>query len=845
MNKAMIVSFIVLALFIVNPTHLSYSIETKGHIEGTTEALNIQSVEHQVGQGYTEILIRANVPFEYTSYDPDPGVLIIEIPEGDVSSLPSSIDLYTYQVKRLNIKTIDGTQGGFYIGRFEIECHPEAQHTISVEGSDLHIRIELKQEASAEGDDEKIKSEEKYLDSAYAQEKKSEILHMDREKEAIVATVDKSSESYPSKEENLLLTRASQVIGMRVDDSHPAYLDITILGDGKLTYRDFKIENPDRVVIDLEQVSMNLANQNYEVNNPYVERVRTGQFQTVPDKIGRVVFDMKQSCPYEVSRVENSLKIRFGLKEETELLASAQERKELTPYQEKTTPTMPPPSSAREQDQESPPAIKATPSEEIQPQEEIIAQKKEESTISSPSYTKADFEKIIDQKSKEDYVIFKEEPKTFAAPSGSEEKSLLDFERKTITHKEVKYTGKKISLNLVDADIKQVFRLFHEISGLNFVLDPAVGGKVTIVLDNVPWDQALDIILKNNGLDKVFENNVIRIAPTQKLSQEAASRKQLKEAKELEIDPITITRTLSYAKAIDIERIIRQSGMVSSRGRVIMDERTNSLIVTDVPTRIPPIDNLITNLDTETPQVMIEARIVETSRQFIQDFGINWGFTGIADPSLGTQTNLQFPHSATINYDLRLPFTPATELSPNELNLSFGNVLNSFTLDMTLEALEVEGKARILSAPKIATQNNEKAEIERGVQIPIVNTTATEINIQFVSASLKLEVTPQITAEETIILDITVENNSPDFVNRVGDIPPINTQRAQTKVLIGDGGTTVIGGIFSQSEGLSELGVPWFRKIPLFGWLFKSRNISNENRELLIFLTPKIMRSST
>jgi hypothetical protein len=190
------------------------------------------------------------------------------------------------------------------------------------------------------------------------------------------------------------------------------------------------------------------------------------------------------------------------------------------------------------------------------------------------------------------------------------------FETKQISADAVQYTGKRISLNLVDADIKQLFRLFHDVSGLNFVLDPTVDGRVTVVLDNVPWDQALDLVLKNNGLDKVLENNVIRIAPTQKLAQEAAQRKALKEAKELEVEPITITRTLSYAKAEDVEEVIREGGILSPRGKVIVDERTNTLIISDIPKKVQPLDTLISTLDTETPQVMIEARIVETTRQF-------------------------------------------------------------------------------------------------------------------------------------------------------------------------------------------------------------------------------------
>jgi type IV pilus assembly protein PilQ len=412
------------------------------------------------------------------------------------------------------------------------------------------------------------------------------------------------------------------------------------------------------------------------------------------------------------------------------------------------------------------------------------------------------------------------------------------FQTRTIVTDEVLYTGRRISLNLVDADVKQVFRLFHEISGLNFVLDPAVNGRVTIVLDQVPWDQALDIILKNNGLDKVLENNVLRIASTQKLAQEAAARRQLRDAQELEVEPITLTRTLSYAKATDVERVIQNGGILSPRGTVIVDERTNTVIVSDVPKKVEPIDSLISSLDSETPQVMIEARIVETSKSFVRDLGVTWGVEAAASAAHGTSTGLAFPHNATARYGLNLPGGGAA----SQLAFSLSNIVDSFTLDLALNALESQGEARILSSPKIATQNNERAEIEQGVRIPVVNTTATEINVEFVSASLRLVVTPQITAEGTIILDVEVENNSPDFVNTSGDVPSIRTQRAQTKVLINDGGTTVIGGIFTVNEGQSEVGVPWFRKIPVFGWLFRSQNITSENRELLIFITPKIIR---
>ncbi|HXU11494.1 MAG TPA: type IV pilus secretin PilQ, partial [Candidatus Binatia bacterium] len=383
--------------------------------------------------------------------------------------------------------------------------------------------------------------------------------------------------------------------------------------------------------------------------------------------------------------------------------------------------------------------------------------------------------------------------------------------------------------NFKDADLKDVFRLFHEITGFNIVLDPAVSGTLTIVLENVPEDQALDIILKNNGLDKVFENNVIRIATTQKLASEAAARKALLEAQELEEEPITFTRSLSYAKAEKVTPIIKK--IMSKRGDVIMDERTNTLIISDLRDRQDPINRLIDALDEQTPQVVIEARIVETDREFERDLGVIWS-AAKSTTIRGRQTDL--------TYDV-VGLGAAAVAST--LGISYGNLaVDGFALDLQLEAFELNGDVKVLSSPRIATQNNQKAVIEQGVQIPVVSTTATQINVEFISASLKLEVTPQITKEGTVIMDVRVDNSSPDFVNRVGDVPPIITERAQTQILVTDGGTAVIGGIFKLNDSVTQAGVPGLSKIPGLGWLFKNKSINRKNTELLIFITPRISK---
>ena len=663
----------------------------------------------------------------------------------------------------------------------------------------------------------------------------------------------------------------------RDDSGRPV---VTLGGSSPLVYQTLELENPQRLVIDLKGTVSRVDKSQVPIDQDGVLRVRAGQFRRSPEPISRVVVDLEKPVPYHVETSGNDLKIAFGAANvAAPMIAQATAPASATPLPvvpatpqvdaantgtgapATTTPTAtastenPGATSKSTTDGSTTAAAPGAPAT-------ASTSPKGSSNASSSKNTHGTAAKAADVKSTT--AVPTTSTDTAATParalsSDAVEKLLRapayaadeppagltpaptgagNFETKTIVTDKSNYTGKRISLNLVDTDIKQIFRLFHEISGLNFVLDPTVDGKVTIVLDNVPWDQALDIILKNNGLDKQYENNVVRIAPTSKLAAEAASRKQLKEAKDLEVEPITVTRTLSYAKADEVEKVIRDGGVLSARGKVIVDKRTNALIISDIPKKVQPLDQLISTLDAETPQVMIEARIVETSKSFSQDLGVKWGFNAIADSSKGTGTGLQFPANASARYGLNLPGAGTA----STLAFSFGNIIDSFTLDIALSDLETEGQARVLSSPKIATQNNERAEIEQGVRIPVVSTTATEINVEFVSASLRLAVTPQITADGTVAMDVIVENNTPDFVNRVGDVPPINTQRAQTKILVADGGTAVIGGIFTVNEGKSEVGVPWFRKIPGLGWLFKTRNITNENRELLIFITPKIVK---
>jgi type IV pilus assembly protein PilQ len=278
--------------------------------------------------------------------------------------------------------------------------------------------------------------------------------------------------------------------------------------------------------------------------------------------------------------------------------------------------------------------------------------------------------------------------------------------------------------------------------------------------------------------------------------------------------------------------------VLSQRGSIQVDQRTNTLIINDLIDRLQGADALITTLDRPEPQVEIEARIVQTSRDFARALGVQWGFGGRADPALGNALPLAFPNSAAVNAGVGL----AEPTANSAIGLALGSINGAINLDVALSALEESGQGRLLSTPRVSTQNNVEAEITQGVQIPIQTVANNTVTVTFKDAALTLRVTPQITAANTVIMRITVENASPDFSRSVNNIPPIDTQRAITQVLVADGETTVIGGIFISREQASQERTPGLSRIPLLGWLFRRDTISDESRELLIFITPRIAR---
>lgn len=612
---------------------------------------------------------------------------------------------------------------------------------------------------------------------------------------------------------------ASSLLGVAV--ARPG--SIRIDGDGEFAYSTFRLEDPERFVIDLDGV-VNRSNRSaLIVEDGALTRVRVSQFRSQPDPVSRVVFDLTETAIPSIERSPEGLTVSFGESRAAEAAPAY---------------SMPPSGDADLRHVE--PEVVA---EVVTPAPAPVA----EPPRARPEVALAPVEEPLRAapESERPRVVEAFEAQDVQAPAPSPDAPRVTpavVAGQTVISGQKEYTGEPISMSVRDADVREVLRTFAQLSGLNVVIQPGVRGTVTVELERVPWDQALDQILKINGLGYELEGNIMRIAPLNVLEQEARRAQAIAEAQALSLPLRTVVKRLSYSRAGEIASLLQRGGggVMSRRGTVIVDGRTNTLIIKEIPTYIDTVLAVIETLDTPEPQVMIEARIIETTKQFSRSLGISWGFDAVADQAHGNSTGLQFPYSAEGSGGVNL----LTGGANGFIDLSLGNVLDTFTLDARLQAAEAEGLINVLSAPKIATLNNNAAQIQSGVQIPVQTVANNTVSVQFVNATLKLNVTPHVTAEGTVLLDIQVQKREPQFAFQVAGSPsaPIATKDARTRVIVRDGGTTVIGGIYRVTTDQGVDRVPGLSNVPLLGNLFKNRRSRTDNDELLIFITPRVMK---
>jgi type IV pilus assembly protein PilQ len=643
-------------------------------------------------------------------------------------------------------------------------------------------------------------------------------------------------------------------------------VSVHLSGKGALDAKAFTLPDPPRLVIDLRGVVNRVPKREHPVGAGGVRRVRVAQFATAPEPVVRVVVDLDSALPFRVEPTAHGALVRVG-DEPAAVVAAVETPRPSEPAVETNAQPAPVTVAAVPTSETA-----AVPTEAVATATAVPATAEPGAVPVSPVTIveapgpEATAVPAAEQKPVEPVATPAQPPLTAppatppaespwtTTPAALAEQaappSTVTIGAREVESQEHRFTGEPISLELKDADVKDVLRTFAKITGLNVVVDPDVTGSVTVQLENVPWDQCLDIILRINRLDAAVENNVLRVAKLERLTQEKQNIAQFKKEEEAAKPMRTVTKKTSYAKAATVAGLLRsQNFILSDRGSVIVDDRTNQLIIRDSSDRIDGILNLIDSLDEANPQVIIEARIVETTRNFSRKLGLSWGFSGVNDAAHGNTTGLRFPYSGTAEGGVGAGgYAPKTglgqEVPGGVIGLTFADILDAFNLDFTLAAAESNGLAKIVSSPKVTTQNNEKASIQSGVQLPIQTVANNTVTVQYIDATLQLNVTPQITAEGTVMLDITIQKREPLAGVAVtgGTNVPLSTRDAKTKVLVRDGGTTVIGGIYTLTDNDARDSVPGLGKIPILGALFRSKSVSNKHDELLIFITPRIVK---
>jgi type IV pilus assembly protein PilQ len=415
-------------------------------------------------------------------------------------------------------------------------------------------------------------------------------------------------------------------------------------------------------------------------------------------------------------------------------------------------------------------------------------------------------------------------------PSRSDE---MVTEIPSIQHSSRKvYKGRRVTLEFSDADVRKIFQLIAEVSNLNFLIADDVTGTISIKLVNVPWDQALDVILDAKGLGMQRDGNIVQIKPKSKIQSQADEDMAAKKAAERAMELRTAVFEVNYASTADV--VSQFNALKSERGTITRDERTSRVIVKDIQTALDEMRLLLRTLDMPEKQVMIEARIVEASSNFTRDLGVQWGLhykDGSASLLGVNQVDTGFGGVVS-------PSGPgSTGAGGIGMGMSFGKLTSNIQLDMRLSAAATIGQVKIISTPKVVTLNNKAAKISQGQSIPYQSTSAEGTKTEFVEAALTLEVTPHITADGSVSMKIKASNNSPGS----GTPPPINKKEATTELVVSNGETTVIGGIYVDSDTETDTGVPFLADIPLLGWLFKSNSKTKTKTELLIFITPKLL----
>jgi type IV pilus assembly protein PilQ len=781
-----------------------------GSIAGI-ETPALRSISSRLDGALSTVLIEASEPVAYLTSQPDPLTVLVDLRNVAAGSLASQpIADVLEPVGAVKVEAANAPDGA-PVSRVRVSLERAAKHRVRSQRNTILVEVDRQMARNT--------ATLPTIAPAKPTAAQSRRSADDSDGAKADANVAAKAAEPPAR-------AATQLRSVRIGKIENGYA-VTLAGNGLLTASKVDAAaGPHRVFLDFRGVATGSAPAVTPVGNDDIERVRVATNSREP-LITRVVIDLARRIPYTVETVGEELRVLFqkAVEKAAETAAAI------------TEPT------ATTQEQEPEPAFAAAAVADVAQAVTEQLNNNVVTDVAPPAPAAVD----VPTMSNVAPVPAPAAPVAPAAPAAPANQDVPPAAQALLAAAQTQnsagprqFTGEPITLDFQGADLRAVLRTFAEIAeGLNIVIDPSIQGTVDVSLRDVPWDQALDIILRANKLGYSVEGNIVRIVPLQVLAAENEERRKLAEAQALAGELRVLTRAVSYAKAAELVPVITRSAL-SARGDVQVDARTNTLIIRDLADRLTSADELISRLDRPQPQVEIEARIVQLDRNKARDLGIDWSFGGRVDPALGTSTGLAFPNSANVTAG-----TGAVDpASPSHIGIVLGSVNGAINLTTRLRALESEGSVKILSTPRVTTQNNIPAEITQGAQIPLQVVSNNTVTVTFKDAALTLRVTPQITAASTVIMNIFLENATPDYseTSPAQPIPSINTQRAVTSVLMADGDTTVIGGIFTKLESQTTVRTPFLHRVPLLGWLFKTDTRNQDDSELLIFITPRIAK---
>jgi type IV pilus assembly protein PilQ len=830
---------------------------------GPPPAATIVSLRHVSDGNQTRIIVEGTAELPYTIYRPDERTILVDMPGVDASKLTDSYAVDSLGVERVQVERLR-TASGQSLVRLRVRLKGTAEDRSVVEGNSLVLTLTSSVAAAPT------------RPAASGAAVPALVVEHEEPVAKPVSPVAPPRAAAAANPATVISSLRTEVDG---DQTR-----VVISTDGRAPFKHFVLPDPDRIVVDVTGVKSNVEKSAVDVNKGGISRIRIGQFRTAEPRIVRIVFDVASLGAYDVKQVGKDLVLTMKSSAST---PTATSRTATAPSgvarTAVSTPASNTPSTATKAAIE-PVAAPARPA----PKPPVVSG--DDPTIVKPvvkpaeSSPMASMRTVADErpKPKAPPKATAGAPPAPATPAGGSDDVLGEG-----------YVGKPASFHLRSADIRDILRWIHGEFGVNFIVDGSIKGPVPVTIDinAVPWNVILEAVLRANGLGYVKEGPIIRIATNASLAQERKTKLEAERAKFNALPLVTKIYRLKYASVVEIKKVSdtgpgRSSagsaqdpksvktgivaviaGRLSTRGNIDVDIRTNSLVISDLADRLAVMEQIIRALDRPEPQVEIEARIVVARRSFLRDLGVRLsaavmnrdtgGLIGITTlPSEGGRAGIQFPGTTQVSTTnvstttvLPTPNIPGglaggpapTGQGDTVINLTTG-ILGTFQISAAITAEERKGLVRTISSPRVTTQNNATAEIVNGVQIPIQTVDNLTVSVEYVEAALSLKITPQIITEDgAVLLGVIASNDSVGAILTTAG-PSINTQSANTVVLVPDGGTTVIGGINVDLEGQEVTRTPGLGRIPIFGHLFRRKVSQKQTDEILFFVTPRIFR---